>query len=614
MKNYLFFWLRLIAFWFLYFFLQRILFLGYESFTLGNFSWKLIFGANLYALWYDVSSISYLLIIPVFLFLFSYVIGWKRAQKIISIYNIILICLIALANVADLGLYQEWGNRITWKAMYCLRFPRESLGTLTSEPLLTFFIIFTLQVAAFIFLYKKICPSIDVVPEKSLRMNITTLALCACIFIGARGGLDKYPLSKNKGYFSHNDIANVSTINSLWNVSEVIEKSGKSTINDYVFYPKVDKDRILRDMYSHIGDSSTSILKVKKPNIVIIMLESWSADVIGVLGGEKDVTPGFNSLCDDGLLFTNFYSNGFRTEQGLTSILNSFPAQPKTSVLNSLKFSKLTGLVSVLKENGYSTGAYYATDLDFDNVRPYFKSCGFNRMLDDEDIPSKGHTIWGAYDEDLFKFQLKDQANVSQPFFSLMMTISSHEPFEIPCTSHFKGEHIAIKYRNAVRYTDSCLVEYFKEAKKQPWYDNTLFIVVADHAHQYPYSRAITDPGRYHIPMVMLGGALKDEYRGKKNISYGNHIDINATVLHQIGLSSEKFHWSKDLLSNKPGFAFFTFDNGLGFISDKHYLVYDHYSGGVINKDDKINDILQQKYLSSSKAILQQINEEFISW
>jgi phosphoglycerol transferase MdoB-like AlkP superfamily enzyme len=223
-------------------------------------------------------------------------------------------------------------------------------------------------------------------------------------------------------------------------------------------------------------------------------------------------------------------------------------------------------------------------------------------------------TTWGAYDNVLFGKHIAYLDKQTKPFFSLLQSSTNHEPFLLPGTPHFKGKSVEDQFRSTAWFTDSCLNTYFEQAKKQPWYKNTLFILVADHGHRLPKSTAAAfNPQKYHIPLLFFGDAIKPEYRGTKINKLGNQIDIAATLLTQLNLPYSQFKWSKNLLNPyTPGVAFFDWDNGFGFMLPDQAVSYDNSGQRMIYVKNK--GVATDKALLTGKAFMQQIFTEYLAY
>ena len=265
--------------------------------------------------------------------------------------------------------------------------------------------------------------------------------------------------------------------------------------------------KITDDLFSSRTGSTENILKNNKPNIVVIVLESWTADIIKALGGEENVTPHFDELSKDGLLFTQMYGSGFRTEQGLISIFSGFPAQPNNSIITSPeKAERLPSLNTELSKQGYQSSFYYGGEVEFANMKSYLLNTNFKKIIDKNNFEKKQlNSKWGAHDEFVFKKQIDGLKAEKEPFFSVVLTLSTHEPFEVTMKTPFNGGEEQELFKKAAYYTDYCLFNYFNEAKKQPWYKKTLFILVADHGHRLPKNRNMDFPEGRRITAMITG-------------------------------------------------------------------------------------------------------------
>jgi phosphoglycerol transferase MdoB-like AlkP superfamily enzyme len=361
------------------------------------------------------------------------------------------------------------------------------------------------------------------------------------------------------------------------------------------------------------------ILKTKRPNIVIFQLESFTADIIESLGGDKGVCPNFEKFIRQGVLFDSVYAAGDRTDKGMVAILSGFPSQAiRTIITNNTKQEKLPAIPEVLQPLGYATSYFYGGEVEYMNFKSYMLTHKIEHItgmdnFDRRQVDSK----WGVNDGTLLDTHIQYLNTEKQPFFSLIETLTNHEPFDMPAKPHFPGDSVSNKFRSTAYYTDSCLNAYFEQAKKQPWYKNTLFILVADHGHRLPRNTSESyQPAKYHIPLLFFGDAIKEEYRGKKISKLGNQTDIAATVLAQLDLPYDKFRWSKDLLN--PGsqpFAFFDWDNGMGFMIPGQAVSFDNLGKQVVyTKNSKGDQATKDKLLLYGKAFLQQIFTEYMAY
>lgn len=428
------------------------------------------------------------------------------------------------------------------------------------------------------------------------------------LFILLRGGLSGSPISKGQSYYSKYPVLNYAAINGFWNFFDIVSHY-KPQGNHYHFFGKTELENLQNQFKQNVKGSSF-LTASKKPNILFIYLESWGADVVGCLGGQPNVTPGFDFLAKESLLFTNFYSTGFRTEQGLMATLSGFPAQAQTYPMEDMdRFENYPNLIRELNTAGYYTSYFTGGNPQFANTDVYLQSAGIDKINKDLLAKAKRKSAWGALDEETFDWVLNSLNHQINPFFSMMVTLTSHEWFEAPVKKVFKEKDgVASNFKNTVHYSDSCLFDFISKAKKQKWYENTLIVVMADHACNYPLNRSMHDPERYHIPMLITGGALRNEMRGTLNSNCGGHLSIPALVCNEIKINPQKFKLSSTIL-NPASMAYFVYDHGVGVVSSNSLAVFDFNLNDYVTRKNKSDSLLNWgKFIMQASA---QMKEDF---
>ncbi len=226
--------------------------------------------------------------------------------------------------------------------------------------------------------------------------------------------------------------------------------------------------------------------------------------------------------------------------------------------------------------------------------------------MGEDDFEIKKRTVWGAYDDETFALHLRELKKLPQPFFSTLVTMTTHEWFDADVPKYFPAENdnVGNNFRNTMHYSDSCLYAYLQSAKRETWYNNTLFFIMADHSCRFPYQREHSSPERHHIPFLITGGALRNEYKGTTQNRISSHTDLPATVLAQCNIKDTAFFRSKNLFNPySPAFAYYAYDNGFGWITPEQKIVFDH-----IQQKELLHTQLnssQQKLLQYGKAYLQ---------
>lgn len=355
----------------------------------------------------------------------------------------------------------------------------------------------------------------------------------------------------------------------------------------------------------------TVLFNTKRPNVIFVIMESFSSKLMKSLGGEPNVAVNLDTLAQEGVLFTNFYANSFRTDRGVVAVLSGYPAQPTTSLMKyPHKIQSVPSIAGSLKKAGYRTKYYYGGDADFTNMRSYVITSGFDELISDVDFPvSERLSKWGVHDHLVFKRLLQDlnaestassklAGAAKRPFFKVVQTSSSHEPFEVPY------RRLTNKRLNAFAYTDSCVGDFVRHFRRLPQWKNTVIILVPDHLGAYPEHIDNLSIERYQIPLILIGGAVREP----KHIPvYGSQHDIAATLLAQLALPHSMFTFSKDMLNPlSPHFAFFTVPDAFGMATLDNRVMYNCESKSVAVDEGAAKG----KNLESAKAYLQKIYDD----
>jgi len=578
-----------LGFWLIFFLLCRVAFLGYHAAKLKGFSPATILGIFGFGLYADLSCSCYLLVIPYLLWVASRFLNFAP-NRLVRAYSLVLVVLVSFITVGDLQSYQEYGAKLNAQTVGYLRFPKEAFASISSSPLGLLFSLVGVLILIAVLLYGRLCNGLysqrRAVSSGALTRAGLGLLFAALIFLGIRGSVGVAPMNPSFVYFSTEQFANHGALNASWNLMYDVKYALRHKGKSFVYLSEAEAaTRAERIFGRGVPNDTEHILTCERPNIVVFILESWTADLIGSLGGEKGVTPFFDELAGGGLMFTDFYSNGYRSSFGIPAVLAGFPSTPEGSVLNHpLKMERLPTLGGSLKKAGYTSQFHYGGDPRFDDMIAFVVHSGFQKVVtrdafDRKDMNSK----WGAQDHVLFKRVIDDLKGERTPFFSAMFTLSSHEPFEVPMETVYKGSDEVSKFKNAVHYTDRSLKGFFEKARQESWYPNTLFVFVADHGHSLPLHRGDTEPERYRIPLLLYGDVLKNEYRGARRASIGSQSDIASTILAQLGLPTDGFLWSNNLMNkHRNDYAFFSTYNGFGLRTPQQTCVFDNVSKKVV--------------------------------
>jgi len=583
-------------YWILFFIAAKFTFLLYHLRLTETLSASEKFKIFLYGLRMDASFAAYICILPFFLFLIQSVAVNFEVNKIIRVYTYVLILIISFLIVADLELYNAWGFRMDATPLQYFKTPKEMGATISTAPVFRLMIIFIFIAAIFIFIYRRYFDHFIRLRQKSFHiLNVlVSIFLLAFLFIPIRGGIQKIPMNVSDAYFSEKIFADHAAINLPWNIMfSILNKN--DTQNPFEYFPIEKSKELVDSLYDTGPEKIPSIFAVNKPNIIIIILESFTAKWVGCLGGIPNVTPNLDSIAAHGLLFTNIYAAGDRSEKGQVAVLSGYPNQAINSIIKTpTKTRDLPSINQSLEKIGYHSSYTYGGELEFANIKSYLINIKMDQLKDKYSFPvSERTTSWGVHDQYVFDEFYKDIQNKKRPFFATLFTLSSHEPYDVPMKPHFKGNDQTTLFKNSVYYTDSIVGSFMNRLKKDSLWNNTIVVFVADHGHPLPGHDPNDRPSKFHIPLIFSGGALT--MKGKVN-TIGSQTDIATTILDQLHLPTKRFEWGKDLLdSSGRSFAFYSFNNGFGFVTPKGTETMDNVSKRAIFKTPGF-DTSQIKY------------------
>ena len=609
MCNRLIFFLKYYFFFVVIFVVQKPLFMWFHSDKFGTGltagDW---FSVMKHGLPLDFSMSGYICIVPFLLVVASVWLKPQLIKKITDIYTCIIVVVVTIIFSVDLDLYSYWNFRLDTTPLAFLKTPKDAAASFDTVLIFRQIGIMIAYFAVLFLVYKKfISNTIDKFSKIKWGYSFALIFISACLFLPIRGGISDAVMNVGWVYFSDNMFLNHAAINPFWNFLDSLAKSDNFE-GQYKFFPEEKAEDIFNSLYKPNKLSEPFyVLNKQKPNVILVILESFSANVIGSLGGESDVTPNLNRLSKEGILFKNFYAASFRTDRGVSAILSGYPSQPRSCIMKyPAKTGTLPNLGKTLKNAGYDLSFYYGGDENFTNMRSYLINGGFQRIISDKNFSRKDYAgRWGAADHVVFNRMLADlnERTDEKPFFNVLLTLSSHEPFAVPLKTRFAGKDPDDLYRNAVYYTDSCIGNFIDAAKKQSWWDNTVIAFISDHGFNYPKGIEMHVPERFHIIMLWLGGAIDVPVEVDK---IGFQPDFSNTILNQLQLKDEDFRFGKNLLNpDTHGFACYTYNHGVGFMEDDACSVID------LNTNKPIflrkNDVAE-----SAKAFLQYTFEDFV--
>ncbi|HZK03853.1 MAG TPA: LTA synthase family protein [Bacteroidaceae bacterium] len=583
------------------FVVEKPLFMLSTADSFRNYQIQDYFQVIIHGLPVDMSVAGYLLIVPLLLTLSG--IWWRECpfKQIMRCYNIFIALLLSLVFVSDTALYPFWGFKLDSLIFFYLKSPKEAFASISVWAMLLGLII-TLFFSILFYLALNIrLKRVEKVNVPCYVESIPLFMFLSLTFLVIRGGTGASTMNIGKAYFSTDQYLNHAAINPVFSLLESMGKTKKfEELGN--FFDESTREDLFTDLYRKEGVTDEFLLKTDRPNILLILLESFSANFVESLGGVPGVAENIENLAKEGVFFTNCYANSFRTDRGMVSILNGYPGLPTESIMKiPSKSRKLSSLTSVLVEKGYSTDFLYGGDVNFTNMSSYLWSNGYQKIVSEKDfsVAQRKSNAWGVNDHITFNYLLDYLTNRKDSLWqTTFLTLSSHEPFIVPFDKYDD------KILNAMAYTDHCLGTFVEELKKSDVWNNLLIVMMPDHGFTYPTGTDKYYPESFRIPMIWIGGAIKNPKIIDKIV---NQSDMTATILAQMNISHNDFPFSRNVLAdnyNYP-FAFYSFNNGFAFIDSTGVSIFDNNSGrqiynqGVMDNGERLNkgkSILQTLY------------------
>ena len=408
------------------------------------------------------------------------------------------------------------------------------------------------------------------------------------VYCGYRGTVIHSAADINLASFSTSNIANQLALNSTYSLSNAYYSLKKMEQNPTTVYGNMDPREMLARVRkeSCIPDEACTnpdipLLHYQKSNfpaqqpmnLVIILEESMGAEYVGCLGG-LPLTPNIDRLSQEGLFFTNLYATGTRTVRGIEAVISGFPPTPgRSAVKLGLSQNNFFTIAELLRRRGYETEFIYGGRKSFDNMSSFFLGNGVQRIYDRECFDKTIlEATWGVADENVFRKALEVlKSHGTNPFFSLILTTTGHSPFEFPDGRIELFETPQKTQNNAIKYADYALGEFFNAAKKEPYYKNTLFLIIADHSSRL-HGLDLIPIKKFHIPGLLIGPSVKPGVYDR----IASQIDMPPTLLDLMGISAWYPCPGRALLSlpdSTPGRAILQYENINAFMEGNRVLI-----------------------------------------
>ena len=510
----------------------------------------------------DLSGLGYILALPVLLtFLASslpYGIGkiFLFAEKTYLLITGTLIFFLEMCTIPFMEEYATRPNRLFLEYMI---YPAELAKLLINGHLAAVITVFCLMSIFVLFFFR----ALKKITLKHVPFNLISVMIFVVLgtitFISARSSFEHRPFNLAKAIFSSNQIVNTLTANSGY----MLATSVKSMMSEKAStYKPLTQEEIIKEIQTDTGFDYTPATAENptlnrliptntgaRKNIVIILEESLGAQFVGYLGG-SGLTPNLDRIYGEGYGFTNMFATGVRSVRGIEAVTSGFPPTVNTSTVKREKTQKnFFNLASVLKNEGYQNSFIYGGESHFDNMRSFFLGNGYTKIIDINNYDNPMFTgSWGVSDEDLFNKALEtfdEMHRQQQPFYSLVFTSSNHDPYEIK-------ESFSHNVRNretAIKYADYALGKFYDEIKTKPYFNDTIFLVIADHDAR-AWGSELVPVNHFHIPAVLFGAGI--EHKTESHVV--SQIDIPKTMMSLAGIKADVPTVGYDLTQLPDGF------------------------------------------------------------
>ena len=532
------------------FFIGRtLLFIIYfDNFKDNNPEYWLTF---LYGLRMDTISASIFLIIPTLLLTLSPKIFAKFVNIILKYYFLLLLSILIYIENATFPFIAQYDVRPNYLFVEYLEYPKEVFSMIIADYKLAISISFSM-IALFIYLYLKNYQEgvLKVFELLYLKRIALFIPIALLVFIGIRSSFAHRPANNSDAMYSSNRMLNEITKNSIYSIGSAIYVNKKHGSKKLVAqYGKMEISKALQRVRKRLAienssdelpftrEEKTSFKTSDSKNLVIFIQESMGYQFVEAVGGEAGITPHLNRLSQEGILFKNLYSNGTRSIRGLAgSVAGNFSIPGKGVLKRNKSQSDFFTISSLLEPFGYQTLFLYGGESRFDNMKGWFRGNGFDKIIDEPHFKNpifKG--TWGACDEDLANKANETFKNLyakNQKFAAVMFSTSNHAPFDFPDKKIELVQGVDKKsVKNAIKYADYAIGKFIDDARKEPYYKDTIFVILADHNVRV-YGDDMVPISMFQIPGLILGDSVKPLVYEKIT----TQPDVLATALDLIGL------------------------------------------------------------------------------
>lgn len=537
------FFLKSAAILFISFLVARLFFLFYYTLPTHPDA-DLVIKSFFQGIRFDLAGISITLVIPFLMANIPFLNQNMYWKKTTAFSQSLLIIQIWFLFFADFFFYPEAKKRLGYEAfVYLNKNIIPIVGTIFGQHKTLFISFFILSILSIYLSHKILLKELLADSAKNPIKKFSSFFVgIIVLLLAARGGTQRVPLRPGDSFISTNQSINHAVLSSPFNVyytlahSTGAKKFMDSNVAQKVVLESIDwpAEKMLNANYP-ILHTSDGPKESRKYNVIILLMESWTAKYTGIHGDTK-YTPSLNRILPKSVIFPNFFASGVRTTNGLYSVLMGMPDQSSVPMMmRSGLQSRHTSLSKILKSLDYTSLFIHGGPLDFDNLRPMVIQEGFDKIIGKEDFKDSGGTekVWGYDDEFIFHRALKEIKNLPAPYFSYLLSVTSHAPYEVPKNynpifSDPQNDHRKL-YLNALHYSDYSLGKFLEAFESDPAFKNTILVITGDHTY---HGYELNYFENMNVPLVIYAPNI---LKPAVNKNIGTHADILPTIMSLIG-------------------------------------------------------------------------------
>lgn len=550
--------------------------------------------AFFWCLRFDISIAFYIFAIP-FLSSILYLLFHKKWFLTPAlVFTFIILIVSNILAVADIATYKEWGTKITADILQFLKNPKESLASSSTSNIGLLVVLIILYSLVGIFLIHKAFKALkQLKPTKWYFRLVQSLVVFILVvplgILSVRGGWQLSALNPSFASYSKNVTNNNICLNTTWNFFYTLIEQGNFKLPTYYTDTEINKTLYVKDFKQYNYAFENKILAQK--NVVLIIIEGLTADALHHLNGLPNVTPFLDSLAKKSIVFKQCYANAERTYKGIPTCISGYPTPVNKIVINNQrKTNSLFSLANFFNQHSYQSAFYYGGEIEFANIGTYIRSANFGEVITQYDftLQERNASKWGVFDHVVFNKLSKDVNQFRQPFFATIMTLSNHEPFELPAKPHFQPNvDLPSRYKNTAYYTDSCLQVFFEKNKNASWFQQSVFVITADHGHRLPLEKyEVNRPERFHIPLLLYIPNTSETLANKSVEKYVMQSDIPAIISKCINNQ-----YDFDNTKSDKNTAFYAYNNGFGAVSNSGFISYDVMLNKITESNANTNEL-----------------------